>query len=253
LTLFAKAPAKVNLQLEILGKRPDGYHDLRSVMASVSLYDDIAVTLTPCRPGEETYTASAAGVEGENLAAKAARLFGIPGRSIDIAIEKRIPVGAGLGGGSSDAAAVLRVLDGWAERTGCCRPSLCKLALELGSDVPYCLRGGVCLAQGRGEILTPLPPMGDCRVVLCVPPVFVSTADMFTKIDRTGARFFEDVTDIPEVLEIKRTFTETGAEKAAMSGSGPAVFGIFSDECQAKTAQEKLLPTFPKTFLLTFV
>jgi 4-diphosphocytidyl-2-C-methyl-D-erythritol kinase len=264
--LHGKAPAKINLSLEITGKRPDGYHDLKTVMASVSLYDELTVALTPCPDGEESFSAKTTGAElpkdDGNLAVRAARLFmesaGITGRSIHIDIVKNIPVSAGLGGGSSDAAAVLRVLNGWRKH-----PSLHETALRLGSDVPYCLHGGVCLAAGRGEILTPLPPLPYCWIVLCTPPVAVSTAEMFAKFDKLsdeklalGAfldNIFEIVEPLPHVAEIKGFLLGEGAEKAGMSGSGPTVFGIFTTQTCAKSAQDKLRANFPKTYLAKWV
>ncbi|MCL1806387.1 MAG: 4-(cytidine 5'-diphospho)-2-C-methyl-D-erythritol kinase [Oscillospiraceae bacterium] len=260
--LCEKAPAKINLSLDILAKRDDGYHDLRTVMASVSLCDELTVTLAPCQAGAERFTAAAEGVKGENLAARAAELFmrsnGISGWSADIQIEKRIPVSAGLGGGSSDAAAVLRALNGW-------RPmppeGLAELALNLGSDVPYCLRGGVCLAQGRGEILSPLPPLPDCWIVLITPPVAVSTAEAFQLWDtlspfhqemaRMSGNVFEAVIKLPEIEQIKQILLEAGAAEAMMSGSGSTVFGVFTDETEANKAFETLHIHFPKTFLAT--
>ncbi|MDR0294217.1 MAG: 4-(cytidine 5'-diphospho)-2-C-methyl-D-erythritol kinase [Oscillospiraceae bacterium] len=272
--LAAKAPAKINLALEITGRRGDGYHNLRTIMASVSLCDDLTLTLSPCEPGKETFTAFAEGVEGQNLAARAARLFmnaaGFRGWSCHVHIEKRIPVSAGLGGGSSDAAAVLRALDEWAAaradghslgETDNQRPPLQELALELGSDVPYCLRGGVCLAEGRGEILTPLPPLPDCHIVLVTPPAAVSTAEAFRRFDgmewpertetaRPAGNVFESVTRLPEVAEIKRLLSGAGAANATMSGSGPTVFGIFDDITKANQAIYTIRPQFPKTFLV---
>jgi 4-diphosphocytidyl-2-C-methyl-D-erythritol kinase len=258
-----KAPAKINLSLDITGKRPDGYHNIKSVMASVSLYDELTITLTPCPGGGERFSAASAGCklpEGDgNLAVRAARLFmesaGIIGWSVHIGIIKNIPISAGLGGGSSDAAAVLRALNGWRKH-----PSLWELALQLGSDVPYCLHGGVCLCEGRGEILTPLPLLPECWIVLCTPPVAVSTAEMFAKYDSLSKEslalgafldnIFEIVEPLPPVAEIKGILLGAGAENAAMSGSGPTVFGIFSSEICAKSAYDKLLVNFPKTYLV---
>ncbi|MDR0324679.1 MAG: 4-(cytidine 5'-diphospho)-2-C-methyl-D-erythritol kinase [Oscillospiraceae bacterium] len=255
-TLHAKAPAKINLGLDIVGKRDDGYHDLRTIMASVSLYDTLTITLTPCETGEETFTASAEGVEGDNLAARAARLFmqrnDLTGWRVHIHIDKRIPISAGLGGGSSDAAAVLRILHEWRPMA---QNALAGLALELGSDVPYCLHGGTCLAEGRGEVLTPLAPLADCWVVLVTPPVSISTVEAFRRYDekavppRLEGNVFEDLLSIPVVAEIKQTLTGAGASNAMMSGSGPTVFGIFEDENRAKTAFDTLRAEFPKTFL----
>jgi 4-diphosphocytidyl-2-C-methyl-D-erythritol kinase len=272
--LREKAPAKINLSLDILGKRPDGYHDLRTVMASVSLFDELCLTLTPCREGEERFSAETEGEalpEGDgNLAVRAARLFmearGPVGCSVHVHIKKRIPVSAGLGGGSSDAAAVLRILSGVppdqisaAAGTGGRTPTLQEIALELGSDVPYCLRGGVCLCEGRGEVMKPLPPLPDCWIVLSTPPIAISTAEMFDKFDKLSeeklalASFmdnvFESVIDLPPIAEIKGILIGAGAEKAAMSGSGPTVFGIFASETNAKTAFDTLRVNFPKTYL----
>jgi 4-diphosphocytidyl-2-C-methyl-D-erythritol kinase len=275
--LYEKAPAKINLSLDILNTRPDGYHDLRTVMASVSLFDDLTLTLTPCLTGKEKFSAETEGEllpEGEgNLAVRAARLFmechGLSGISVHIHIKKRIPISAGLGGGSSDAAAVLRALEHWhrgdetrghgAQTEGRGRPSLQGIALRLGSDVPYCLHGGVCLCEGRGEVLTPLPPLPDCFIILSTPQIAVSTAGMFGLFDKLSneelalASFldnvFEAVIDLPPVAEIKGFLLGAGAEKAAMSGSGPTVFGIFTDETNAKSVCDKLLSHFPKTYL----
>jgi 4-diphosphocytidyl-2-C-methyl-D-erythritol kinase len=272
-TLRAKSPAKINLSLDILGKRPDGYHDLRMVMASVSLFDELTLTLTPCESGTETYTAEAEGVLGDNLAARAAKLYmqsaGITGWSVHVDIEKRIPIGAGLGGGSGNAAAVLRALDGWEKhpalwnnpflRKRVTGISLQDMALQLGSDVPYCLHGGVCRAEGRGEILTPLPSLPECWIVLCTPPINISTEEMFAKyaalnplnqaLAKMSDNAFEAVIALPEIDEIKNSLTEAGASQAMMSGSGPAVFGIFNNPMQATSAHDKLRARFPKTFI----
>jgi 4-diphosphocytidyl-2-C-methyl-D-erythritol kinase len=267
-----KAPAKINLSLDILGKRPDGYHDLRTVMASVSLFDELTLTLTRRGPGEEKFSAETEGADlpgGEgNLAVRAARLFmesrNITGVSVHIHILKRIPVCAGLGGGSSDAAAVLRVLNHWhgegeIREGGPEPPPLHEIASRLGSDVPYCLRGGVCLCAGRGEVLTPQPPLPDCRIVISTPPVAVSTAEMFQLFDKLNdeelalAGFYDNVFEVikplPPVAEIKGILLGAGAEFAAMSGSGPSVFGIFASENSAKSAYDKLRVNFPKTYL----
>ena len=254
IVLHAKAPAKINLALDILGKRPDGYHDLKTVMASVSLYDDLAITLTPCEAGAETFTARAEGVEGDNLAALAAGLFmkHCPGWGVHIDIEKRIPVSAGLGGGSSDAAAVLRALNEWHPIP---EEALRALAPAIGSDVPYCLHGGVCMAEGRGEVLTPLGPLPDCQIVLVTPPITVSTAEAFRRFDKKGAppwpggNDFEDILQIPAVTKLKQALRAAGASNAMMSGSGPTVFGIFHDQKRAETAFDTLRAQFPKTYL----
>lgn len=276
-----RAWAKLNLSLDVTGNRPDGYHELVMVMASVTLWDDVEVTLRedgriradcglPWLPGDE-----------RNLAVKAARAFfaalGRPELGADIRIRKRIPVGAGMAGGSSDAAAVLRCLNrmtgaGWtADR-------LRKLGLELGSDVPYCVSGGMALARGRGELLTPLPPLPEaCRVVICKPRFSLSTAELFGRVDsRTGRihpdteglvsaleagdlaglarrmfNVFEEV--LPrtcrEVGEIRRALIDLGALGAVMTGTGSAVFGVFDGEETAAQARRRLGKRYRDCFL----
>lgn len=271
--LREKAYAKINLALDILGKRADGYHDLKTVMASVSLCDDLEITLTPCADGRERFAAEsnnpALPTDDNNLAVKAARLFfhaaGVAGYEVHIRIEKRIPVCAGLGGGSSDAAAVLRALS---SRFPMPESILESLALKLGSDVPYCLRGGVCLAEGRGERLTPLLPLPDCHIVLTVPPVRVSTAAAFQSVTvpavktdwalLTDALRRGDISAIagsmdnafPDIYsEALDSLLREGALGAVMSGSGPSVFGVFHDEAIANQAVRNLRAFFLNTFL----
>lgn len=275
------APAKINLALDVLGKRTDGYHDLKMVMASVSLYDSLTITLTPVGRGDETFIANSTDPRlpqnDENIAARAARLFmrrvGITGWSCHIYIEKNIPVCAGLGGGSSDAAAVLRALGAWHPIS---EEILAALALELGSDVPYCLHGGLCLAEGRGEILTPLPPLQDCHIVLSTPPTSVSTAVAFGRLDidnlsgrplwteligmlrkqdligtaRHLANVFETAGAPCEIACIEEAMLESGAQGAVMSGTGPSVLGVFDDAMLAGKAFEILRVQFPNTFIV---
>ncbi len=271
--LRENAYAKVNLALDILGKRADGYHDLKTMMASVSLCDDLEITLTPCADGRERFAAEsnnpALPTDDDNLAVKAARMFflaaGVAGYEVHIRIEKRIPVCAGLGGGSSDAAAVLRALS---SRFPMPESILESLALNLGSDVPYCLRGGVCLAEGRGERLTPLPSLPDCHIVLTVPPVRVSTAAAFQSVVvpamktdwvlLTDALRRRDIAAIagymknsfPDVhSDARECLRRAGALGTVMSGSGPSVFGVFHDEAIANQAVRKLRAIFLNTFL----
>ncbi|MDR1669660.1 MAG: 4-(cytidine 5'-diphospho)-2-C-methyl-D-erythritol kinase [Oscillospiraceae bacterium] len=272
IVLPEKAYAKINLALDIVRKRADGYHDLKMVMASVSLCDDIEVTLTPCEAGRERFTAESRGSalpqDESNLAVKAARLFfakrGFNGFDTHINIVKRIPVSAGLGGGSSDAAAVLRALSARFPLPD----RLTVPALELGSDVPYCLRGGVRLAEGRGELLSPLPPLPDCRIVLVTPPVRVSTAEAFRAISvpafKTDWTAFLDAMrrrDLPAIAknlanafpdrysDARTRLLNAGALGVVMSGSGPSVFGMFDDEDLASRAADSLRAIFPDTFL----
>ena len=267
-----RAFAKLNLTLDVLGKRPDGYHDLCMVMQSISLHDSL--TLAPNSEGQLRVGSNLSFLPtGEkNLAAAAALRFwaalGRPPEGLDIQIEKRIPVCAGMGGGSSDAAAVLRVLN---QREGApfSPAELARIGEQVGSDVPYCVLGGTALAEGRGERLTPLPPLPRCWIVACKPEFPISTPELFRRIDSVRVRcrpdtagmlaalregdlagtarrmynVFEDV--LPprchgRVMELKNGLIQHGALGASMSGTGPTVFGLFDSAPQAEEALRTL-------------
>jgi len=219
--------AKINWSLRIIGKRADGYHDLETVFQTISLHDTLIfrdsdrLTLTcddPSIPVDDT-----------NLVLRAARALG---RTAAIELRKRIPAGGGLGGGSSDAAATLRVL-------GEGRDDLAKIALELGSDVPFFLVGGTAYATGRGEILTPMPPI-DAPLLLVLPEERVLTKDAFARITRYSqpagmhAPFTNDFEEpvfamLPRLREYKQRLYDAGATWAGMSGSGSTIVGRFAD------------------------
>ena len=276
-----QAYAKLNLTLDILGKRPDGYHDLCMVMQSVTLADTI--TLTENRgEGLRVRTNLRFLPTGEkNLAAAAALRFWEAREqepeNLDIAIEKRIPVCAGMAGGSSDAAAVLRALNARAGEPFSPR-ELAKVGERVGSDVPYCVLGGTALAEGRGEVLTPLPPLPRCWVVVCKPDFPVSTPELFAQADRVKLRrrpdtkgilaaleagdlggvarrmynVFEDVMPrrlYVRVAEIKNELIQRGALGANMSGSGPTAFGLFDRREAAEEALAALRERYRDTFL----
>ena len=276
-----KAFAKLNLSLDVLGKRPDGYHDMKMVMQSITLSDDITVV---DNDGQGIRVSSNVGflpTNEKNLAVAAALRFyeslGKEARSVDLSLEKSIPVCAGMAGGSSDAAAVLRALN---EMEG--RPydvmELAKVGERVGSDVPYCVLGTTALAEGRGEVLTTLPSLPKCWVVVCKPDFPVSTPELFGKIDRCKVRcrpdtdgmiraleqgdlegvahrmynVFEDV--LPErqrsrVRDIKNTLIQCGALGANMSGTGPTAFGLFEDETAAREAYAQLSEQYKETYL----
>ncbi len=276
-----RAYAKLNLTLDVLGKRPDGYHDLRMLMQTVALADEI--TLTPQeRPGVRVQTNLHFLPNNEkNLAAQAALRFlranSLEERGFSIDIEKKIPVCAGLAGGSSDAAAVLRGLNEMLG-TGLLPAELARLGQEIGSDVPYCVTGGTALAEGRGEVLTALPPLPPCWVVLCKPEFSISTPALFAGVDSVRLRcrpdtqgaidslragdlagvarrmynVFEDV--LPDrqrarVADIKNVMVQCGALGASMSGTGPTAFGLFPGEAEAREARDRLLELGGDTFL----
>ena len=276
------AYAKLNLTLDILRKREDGYHDLQMVMQTIELHDDVTVTLTDgdgvvCRcgdiPGDET-----------NLAVRAARAFfaetGVAPCGLDIDIVKRIPAQAGMAGGSADAAATLRALRKLLkpELPG---DELERIAALVGSDVPYCVRGGTALAEGRGERLTSLRSAPPFYVVLCKPDFDISTPMLFSRVkvselwsrpDTSGMleamhrgdaggvasrvkNVFETILpkEYAEVFAIKERLRRLGAEATSMTGSGPTVFGLYRDEAAARAAYVKLSADHAQTFLTRFV
>ena len=275
-----KACAKINLTLDVLGKREDGYHELAMVMETVDLAD--ILRFSHSGQGIQVKTNLSFLPSGPtNLAAKAAMCFaqatGLTVEPLTIEIEKHIPVCAGTAGGSSDAAAVLRYLNR-ALNAGLSDEALQKIGEAVGSDVPYCVTGGTALAQGRGEVLTPLPSLPRCALVLCKPAFSISTPALFAEIDRHKLRrrpdsagvqkaleagdlagvarrlynVFEDVLpprQAKAVAEIKNHLITCGALGANLSGTGPTVFGIFDDEHLAQEAYEVLRETYPDTFL----
>ena len=261
------ACAKLNLALDILGKRPDGYHEMRMVMQSIDLADHVTVSTCPGKEIVVTTDLPYLPKGDGNIAAKAALWFfssvGMEPEGLAIDIQKNIPVCAGMAGGSSDGAAVLRVL------RRLYMPDMTEEQLEeigalVGSDVPYCVRGGTVLAEGRGERLTDLPPLPPCWLVVCKPSCSVSTPELFAQVrlkklrchpDTAGMmnalerqdlegiarrlyNVFEDVLPrrYAEVFVIKNELLELGAMAASMTGSGPTVFGIFQDQETAAQA-----------------
>jgi 4-diphosphocytidyl-2-C-methyl-D-erythritol kinase len=283
--LEVKAYAKINLTLDILRKREDGFHDLEMVMQSISLYDTIHIS-TVTDSTELTLHSSVSFLPSDerNLAAKAAKaFFTATGKAVGLEIElrKRIPICAGLAGGSTDAAAVLLALN---ELTGArlTEQQLMKIGEQVGSDVPYCVLGKTALAQGRGEVLTQLPALPLCHVVLCKPKFSISTPELFARVDckkiscrpdtagmltalsdgnlkgvaRRVYNVFEDVLPARQramVDDVKQTLVNSGALGAAMTGTGSAVFGLFESGFGAKTAYQTLLSRNEEAFLLQTV
>ena len=274
------ANAKINLTLDILRRREDGYHDLQMVMQSVTLAD--VLTVVPARGTEGTAASDLHFLPtgGKNLAQMAAAAFRAAtglGGPVDVTIQKRVPVCAGLAGGSADAAAVLRAMD---ELTGAglSPVELAKIGEGVGSDVPFCVLGGTALAEGRGERLTPLPPLPPCHITICKPPFSISTPQLFSRVnvrkivrrpDTAGTvaaleagdlagvarrmyNVFEDVLEprrMAEIREIESALIDCGALGASMSGSGPSVFGLFQDQRQAQDACERLKKSYRDVFL----
>ena len=267
-----EANAKLNLTLDVLGRRPDGYHDMRMIMQSVELADLLDITQSGSGELRVSTNLHFLPNNAKNLAAQAALRWweaqGNASQGLDITIDKHIPVCAGMAGGSSDAAAVLRALNEL-EGAGLSPAQLARIGERVGSDVPYCVTGGTALAEGRGEVLAPLPPLPPCWVVLCKPEFSISTPALFAKIDSVKLRcrpdtqgviaaleardlvgvarrmynVFEDA--LPErqrsrVNDIKNVLIQCGALGASMSGTGPTAFGLFDSEDRAMEAREKL-------------
>lgn len=266
------APAKINLFLDIRGKRNDGYHIVSMVMQSISLYDEITVSDTD--DGEIKIICSDENVplDENNTVYKAVELFfketEKENKGIEVKIKKNIPTEAGLGGGSTDAAAVLYALNKMYD-TELSRKELAEIGAEVGADVPFCVYGGTMSASGIGTILSPLPDLPECYFVIVKPKLGISTKEAYEKSDspefsaikgmdkiteaiceanvKSVAKHlynkFEVVMAIPEVEAIKQIMLECGALGAAMTGSGSAVFGIFDnddmrDDCAKRLSDE---------------
>lgn len=276
MTLKLFAPAKINLTLDVLGKRTDGYHELETIMQTISLGDTVELSEAfnigiTCNQPEVP-----SGLD--NLAYQAAALIsryaGVK-RGVHIHIHKRIPVAAGLAGGSTDAAAVLRGLNKlW--QLNYSYDILHNLAATLGSDVAFCLRGGTALGKGRGEQLTPLTPIPTCGVVLVKPPFAVSTKDVYTRYNtnvkqppmtetmikalQTANRrnVMEAIGNMlerttlslhPEISNLKAELLSAGAEAVLMSGSGPTIFGLTDSIKSARLVAQRM----PKEYIGVFV
>ncbi len=270
LEIRLKALAKINLGLDVLRRREDGYHEVRMVMQTLKMYDKITMKKTQ-EPGIEIRSNLFYVPENENnLAYRAAKLlmdeFHLE-EGVFIDLQKFIPVAAGMAGGSADAAAVLYGMNRMFQLK-LSKQQLMKRGVRIGADVPYCIMRGTVLAEGIGERLTPLSPMPACSVVVAKPPISVSTKFVYEnleldKIDRhpqidmvlEGLRegnlhkvaanmgnVLETVTipNYPVIAEIRDQMLEMGALGAMMSGSGPTVFGLFEDEKSAQKAYEKL-------------
>lgn len=263
--LQLKAPAKVNYRLDVLRKRPDGYHDLRMIMQRVDLCDDIEIALTDV-PGIRVVCGRAGVPDGPgNIAWRAAdELLKLSGREvgIDISITKRIPVGAGLGGGSSDAATVLMGVNELLE-LGLSDERLREIGVKLGADVPFFIYKKTAIAEGIGDQFTPLDQVPELWVVLVNPGIHVSTGWVYQNLQLTTKRemaivsrsygSLDDVCAVlsndlepvtfgryPAVADLKEMLIAEGARGSLMSGSGSTVFGLFPDEKTARKAAEEL-------------
>ena len=259
------APAKLNISLRVYGKRPDGYHHIRSVMVPVALYDEVTVEEAPYGIAVECDDPSVPTGDGNTCRAAAARFMewaGAPA-GVRIRLRKGIPTEAGLGGGSSDAAATLK---GLCALTGKCPPcdALLAMAARVGADVPFFTMGGAALVEGFGERLTPIPWDAPFHAVVVRPEFGLSTREGYARLRREpgdppppeGVPAFRGLSDVaaavgndfedawrgdrPEIGEIKGELLGAGALAAGLSGSGSAVFGLFASEDAAREACRKL-------------
>lgn len=279
-TLYEGAFAKINLTLDVLGKREDGFHDIKSIMQTISIRDDIEIDIGTGKPWSLLCTDDTIPTDETNLAWKAAKVFSetlkIDFHGIEIRIVKRIPTQAGLGGGSADAAAVLRALNRHYEYPLSVM-ALAELGAQIGSDVPFCVVCGTAMCEGRGERLRKIADLPDCFFVVCKPDFSCSTPELYKKLDEKAigkhpdhqamesallegdllkvAQNIHNVFD-PLVTEehlelnyIKSIFASYGAVAHQMTGSGSAVFAIVSEFEIAAVICSMLKDEYPKVYI----
>jgi len=265
-SITVKAYAKINIGLDVLGKRPDGYHDVSMIMQSVDLHDTVTIRKTRFKSITVDTNLYFLPTDRRNLAYKAVEVFDghHPIRcGLNIFINKRIPVAAGLAGGSTDAAAVLTGLNKMFQ-AGLSAEELMKLGVRIGADVPYCLLMGTALSEGIGEILKPIKPLPDCHILLVKPNISVSTKYVYENLRLNDSIRHPDIPAMIEAIEesdlyrlaslmeniletitikeypiiggIKEKMKDLNALASVMSGSGPTVFGIFDSRQKAENA-----------------
>ena len=273
-----KAYGKVNISLDVVGKREDGYHLLSMIMQNIDLYDEIEVEKQECGIILEC-NKSYVPVDNRNLAYKAAEIFKERYDIVDgvkINIEKNIPVSAGLAGGSTDAAAVLKVMNKLFN-VNATEEELMELGLKLGADIPYCIHGGTALCEGIGEIITPIKPFRDKIVVLVKPAFGVSTKEVYKNFNLEKVKQHPKTAEIINAIEnddlnfvasnmknllenvtlrkhkilikIKEEMNACGAINSMMSGSGPTVFAFFDDMLKAQRCFEKMKKKYSDVFI----
>ena len=265
-----KAMAKINLGLDVIRRREDGYHEVRMIMQTVNLYDELTFRKQPGDKVRLTANLRSLPTDGHNLIVKTAELlrkeFGIR-EGLSIHLKKKIPVAAGMAGGSTDAAAAFAGMNELFG-LGLTLEELQKRAVSVGADVPYCLQGGTALSEGIGEILTELPSAPRCSVIIAKPPIHVSTRFVYENLRLDSLEKHPDIDGIldsiregnilgvaerlenvletvtvsayPIIQTIKDRMKELGAINSLMSGSGPTVFGIFVEKDMARRAYDKL-------------
>ncbi|MBQ8552472.1 MAG: 4-(cytidine 5'-diphospho)-2-C-methyl-D-erythritol kinase [Clostridia bacterium] len=275
-TITRRAPAKVNLYLEISSRRPDGYHNIESVMQTVTLFDELTFEKSEAVGQNITLTCDGGELpcDGTNLCHRAAKLFfeaaGVDNYGLSMHIDKHIPISAGLGGGSSDAAATLTALNELYS-AGFSKSELCAIGARLGADIPFCIMQGISVTRGIGDVFSPCAHLPDCHIVIACHGEGVSTPWAYKKLDEmydfdsrnvcaddfaaligggelkvitAGMTNIFESAVLPEraaAREIRERLSKAGALRAMMSGSGPSVVGIFDSENTARSAQRMLL------------
>ena len=252
------AYAKINLMLDIVGTRKDGYHDLFMIMQSIGLYDTITIKKTTTKKISITCNINDIPLDEKNIAYKAANEFfkstRIKNTGISIDIIKRIPHAAGMAGGSADGAGVIVALNKLFN-TNLTDDELCSIGVKIGADVPFCIKGGTLLAQGIGDVLTKISPLKKCYILIVKPDFSVNTVQAYKKFDECGKchtpdkfgmlcamenrdinviaskmeNVFEQFISVPNRVDIKDIMRHNGALGVCMSGSGPTIFGIYND------------------------
>ncbi len=287
--LTLKAYAKINLGLDVVRRLPNGYHEVKMVMQTVDIYDELTFTKKDsgiCVTVEaEGLPAGAVPADENNLIYKAAKQlmdkYGVT-EGVHIHLKKNIPVAAGMAGGSTDAAAAYRGVNALFN-LGATEEEICEMAVKVGADVPYCVKGGTALSEGIGEVLTILPDAPECFVLVAKPDLFVSTKYVYENLHADTLKHHPDIDGMVEAIkegnlngviermenvletvtektypvigEIKNFMEEKGARRAMMSGSGPTVFGIYDDGAKAVAGYEALKETglVKQIFLTTLV
>ena len=280
ITLYEGAFAKINLTLDVLGKRADGYHDIKSIMQTISIRDDVEIDVDTGKPWKLSCDMDGVPTDERNLAWKAAKIFyehtNLNTTGIEIRITKRIPMEAGLGGGSADAGAVLRALNRHYDNPLSIF-ALAELGSFVGSDVPFCTVCGTALVEGRGEKLRMLPDLPDCCFVVCKPEFSSSTPELYRQIDQVAISKRPDhaamesailAGDLGKVTEnicnvfdplvtkdhlelnyIKSIFNSYGSIAQEMTGSGSAVYAVVSDFEFAAVICNMLKENYPKVYI----
>ena len=280
ITLYEGAFAKVNLTLDVLDKRPDGYHNLKSVMQTISIRDDVEIDVDTDQPWKMSCTMEGVPTNEKNLAWKAAKVFfentGLSTTGLEIRINKRIPMGSGLGGGSADAAAVLRALNRHYDNPLSIF-ALAEIGALVGSDVPFCVVGGTAMVEGRGERLRKLPDMPDCCFVICRPDFACSTPELYRQLDeqvigkRPDHQAMESAIVAGDLLKvaqnvynvfdplvakehleinyIKSICNTYGAIAQQLTGSGSAVLAVVPDFERCAVICSMLKDNYPAVFI----